>query len=94
MPPLKAAAAAAADCAGVPACAAEDHEDMDLPKVNEELRNFFLPKKQVQPEPEPDVEVKPLFGLRILPLACSNEDSLAHQWVGPLTHGCCTGEPG
>jgi hypothetical protein len=42
---------------------AEDHEDMDLPKVNEELRNFFLPKRQVQPEPEPAVQVSFPHGL-------------------------------
>ena len=48
--------------APLPVLCAEDHEDMDLPKVNEELRNFFLPRKQVQPEPEPAVEVGHVAG--------------------------------
>ena len=38
---------------------AEDSDVMELPKVNEDLRNFFLPRKYVAPEPEVVPEVSP-----------------------------------
>lgn len=34
---------------------------MELPKVNEELKNFFLPRKYVAPEPEVVPEVRLSF---------------------------------
>lgn len=40
---------------------------MELPKINEDLRNFFLPKKYVAPEPEAAPEV-------------SLDKYTAHEW--------------
>ena len=36
---------------------AEDNDVVELPKINEDLRNFFLPRKHVAPEPEFEPEV-------------------------------------
>ena len=36
--------------------ATEDEDELELPTLNEELRNFFMPRKAVAPEPEPAAE--------------------------------------
>ena len=49
---------------------AEDNDGVELPKVNEDLRNFFLPRKQVVPEPEAATEVRSCWRGSLPTLPC------------------------
>ncbi len=58
---------------------AEDNDVVELPKVNEDLRNFFLPRKHVAPEPEVEPEVR-------LVEACKLAANLADTDKGTQRH--------
>lgn len=56
---------------------------MELPKINEDLRNFFLPRKYVAPEPEVVPEVS--LGL----IMYQHAQSVQAKVPGQTATACC-----